>query len=103
MRELTSLLLPVPPPSFSKSHQGPEVGSEHRPAEGGGRVDAHQPTDEGVFAALQQRHNVRAHVVRVLLPEILRFGTKKHSDTRVSVSGLILDETKKLVLTQLHF
>lgn len=51
--ELTCPLLRVPLSSLSESHQGPEVGSEYRPAERGRRVDAHQPTDEGVLAALQ--------------------------------------------------
>lgn len=70
--ELTGLLLRVPLAGLSESHQGPEVGSEYRPAESGRRVDAHQPADEGVLAALQQSDDVRTHVVRVLLPEILR-------------------------------
>lgn len=59
-------------PSLPESHQGPKVGSEDRPAEHGRRVDAHQPADEGVLAALQQRYDVWTHVVSVLLSEILR-------------------------------
>lgn len=55
-----------------ESHQGSEVGPQHRPAEGGHRVDAHQAADEGVFAALEQGHDVGTHVVGVLLPEVLR-------------------------------
>lgn len=51
--ELTCPLLRVPLSSLPESHQGPEVGSEYRPAERGRRVDAHQPADEGVLAALQ--------------------------------------------------
>lgn len=71
MQELTSPLLCVSLPSLSESHQGPEVGSEYCPAESGRRIDAHQAADEGVLAALQQSYDVRAHVVGVLLPEIL--------------------------------
>lgn len=77
MRQLTSLLLRVSLSSLSESHQGPEVGSEYRPAERGSRVDAHQPADEGVLAALQQGYNVRAHVVGVFLPEVLCLGPRK--------------------------
>lgn len=55
-----------------KSHQGSEVGPQHRPAEGRHGVDAHQATDEAVFAALEQGHDVGTHVVRVLLPEVLQ-------------------------------
>lgn len=80
--QLTGLLLRVSLPGLPEGHQGPEVGSEHRPAEGGRRVDAHQAADEGVLAALQQGDDVRTHVVRVLLPEVLRgrFQKKRHED-----------------------
>lgn len=54
-----------------ESHQGSEVGPQHRPAEGRHGVDAHQAADEAVFAALEQGHDVGTHVVRVLLPEVL--------------------------------
>lgn len=53
VRKLTSLLLRVSLSSLSESHQGPEVGSEYRPAEHGRRVNAHQPADESALAALQ--------------------------------------------------
>lgn len=49
---LTSLLVSVSLSSFSKGHQGPEVRSEYRPAESGGRVDADQAADKRVPAAL---------------------------------------------------
>lgn len=52
MHSLTSLLVRVPLPGLSKSHQGPEVRPEHRPAESGRRVDADQAADECVLAAL---------------------------------------------------
>lgn len=88
--ELTGLLLPVSPPGLPEGHQGPEVGAQHRPAEGGSRVDAHQAADEGVLAALQQRHDVRPHVVRVLLPEVLHVGT---GDTSMLASSAASSRT----------
>lgn len=57
--------------SLPESHQGSEVGSQHCPAEGCHGVDSHQAADEGVLAALEQGHNVRTHVVSVLLSEVL--------------------------------
>lgn len=57
--------------SLPESHQGSEVGSQHCPAEGCHGVDPHQAADEGVLAALEQGHNVRTHVVSVLLSEVL--------------------------------
>lgn len=68
---LTCLLVGVSAARLPKSHHGPEVSSQHGPAESGHRVDSHQAADEGVLAALQQGHNVRTHVVGVLLPEVL--------------------------------
>lgn len=69
---LTRPLVLGPLPSLPESHQGSEVGPEHGPAERSGRVDADEAADEGVPAAFQQGYDVRAHVVRVLLSEILR-------------------------------
>lgn len=71
-RVLTRLLVGVPAARLPESHQGSEVGSQHGPAEGGHRVDAHQAADEGVLAALEQGHDVGPHVVSVLLSEVLR-------------------------------
>lgn len=61
----------VPAARLPESHQGSEVGSQHGPAEGRHRVDSHQAADEGALAALEQGHDVRTHVVSVLLPEVL--------------------------------
>lgn len=88
-RVLTRLLVGVPAACLPESHQGSEVGSEHGPAEGGHRVDAHQAADEGVLAALEQGHHVGPHVVRVLLSEVLwedwgGGGYKFSSNTRLS-------------------
>lgn len=69
---LTCFLLGVSAAGLPESHQGSEVGPQHRPAEGRHGVDAHQTTDEAVFAALEQGHDVGTHVVRVLLPEVLQ-------------------------------
>lgn len=69
---LTCFLVGVSAAGLSESHQGSEVGPQHRPAEGRHGVDAHQATDEAVFAALEQGHDVGTHVVRVLLPEVLQ-------------------------------
>lgn len=70
-RSLTRFLVGVSAAGLPESHQGSEVGPQHRPAEGGHGVDAHQAADEGVLAALQQGHDVWTHVVCVLLPEVL--------------------------------
>lgn len=70
-RRLTRFLVGVSAAGLPESHQGSEVGPQHRPAEGRHRVDAHQAADEGVFAALEQGHDVGTHVVGVLLPEVL--------------------------------
>lgn len=69
---LTRFLVGVSAAGLPESHQGSEVGPQHRPAEGRHGVDAHQAADEGVLAALEQGHDVGTHVVRVLLPEVLR-------------------------------
>lgn len=69
---LTCFLVGVSAAGLSESHQGSEVGPQHRPAEGRHGVDAHQATDEAVFAALEQGHDIGTHVVRVLLPEVLQ-------------------------------
>lgn len=69
--KLTTLLLDVSLPRLPEGHHGSAVSPQHSPAEGGHRVDADQAADEGVSAALQQSYDVRPHVVRVLLPEIL--------------------------------
>lgn len=71
---LTSFLVSVSTSGLPESHQGSEVGSQHSPAEGCHRVDSHQAADEGVLAAFEQGHNVRTHVVGVLLPEVLNEG-----------------------------
>lgn len=65
------LLLLVSFPSLSEGDERSEIGADHGPAEGGHRIDSHQATDESVSAALQQSHDIRTHVIRVLLPEIL--------------------------------
>lgn len=67
----------VPLSSLFESHQSSEVSSENGPAEGGRRVNADQAADEGVLAALQQSHDVRAHVIRVLFPEVLSGNVRK--------------------------
>lgn len=69
---LTRFLVGVSAAGLPESHQGSEVGPQHRPAEGGHGVDAHQAADEAVLAALEKGHDVGTHVVRVLLPEVLR-------------------------------
>lgn len=76
----------VPAARLPESHQGPEVGSKHGPAEGGHRVDAHQAADEGVLAALEQGHDVGPHVVSVLLSEVLREGGREQGQ-RVTRQG----------------
>lgn len=69
---LTRFLVGVSAAGLPESHQGSEVGPQHRPAEGRHGVDAHQAADEGVLAALEQGHDVGTHVVSVLLPKVLR-------------------------------
>lgn len=64
----------VPAAGLPESHQGSEVGPQHCPAEGRHGVDPHQAANEGVLAALEQGHNVRTHVVSVLLSEVLNEG-----------------------------
>lgn len=58
--------------SIPERHHTSEIRPEHRPAEGGRRVDADQAADEGVFTALEQSDDVRPHVVCVLLSEVLK-------------------------------
>ena len=75
-------------PSLPEGNQGPEVSPQHRPAERGRWVDANQPTDEGVLAALQQCHDVRTHVIRVLLPEVLRNSESERLEYYISHSQI---------------
>lgn len=67
----TSFLLHVSFSSFPKGDHGPEKGPEDSPAENSHGINANHPTDKGVLAAPQESHDVRAHVIRVLLSEIL--------------------------------
>lgn len=60
-----------------ESHHCSAVSAQHGPAERSHRVDADQATDEAVSAALQQSYDVRPHVVRVLLPEVLGVGEER--------------------------
>lgn len=83
--ELTTLLLRVSLASHAEGHHGPEVGAQHGPAEGGHGVDADQASDEGILTALQQRHDVRTHVVSVLLPEVLRGQTQARCNKKVNI------------------
>lgn len=105
-RVLTRLLVGVPAARLPESHQGSEVGSQHGPAEGGHRVDAHQAADEGVLAALEQGHDVGPHVVSVLLSEVLRekegagpkgysTGGGRNNDDTISICRFVYDVQKK--------
>lgn len=67
----TSFLLHISFSSLPKRNHGPEKGPQDSPAEHSHRINPDHPTDEGVLAAPQESHDVRAHVIRVLLPEIL--------------------------------
>lgn len=49
---LTSFFVGVSATGLPESHQGPEVGTQDSPAEGGHGVDSHQAADEGVLTAL---------------------------------------------------
>lgn len=79
--KLTALLLGVSLSRLPEGHHGSAVSAQHGPAECRHRVDADQATDEGVPAALQQSYDVGPHVVRVLLPEVLRVGEETDSLT----------------------
>lgn len=67
----TSFLLHVSFPSLPEGHHGPEEGPQDSPAENSHGINANHATDEGVLAAAQESHDVRPHVIRVLLAEIL--------------------------------
>lgn len=67
----TCFLLHVSFSSLPKSNHGPEERPQDGPAEHGHRVDPDHPADKGVFAAPQESYDVRAHVIGVLLTEIL--------------------------------
>lgn len=67
----TSFLLHVSFSSLPKRDHGPEKGPQHSPAENSHGINPDHPADKGVLAAPQQSHDVRAHVIRVLLSEIL--------------------------------
>lgn len=64
-------------PSVPEGHHGSEVSPEYSPAEGGHWVNTDQATDEGVLTALEKRDDVRPHVVRILLPEVLKQQVKQ--------------------------
>lgn len=67
----TSFLLHVSFSSLPEGNHGPEEGPEDSPAENSHGIDPDHPADKGVLAAPQERHDVRPHVIRVLLSEIL--------------------------------
>ena len=60
------------PPGLVEGGHSPDGGPQNAPAEHGHRVVADELAHEGPVAAPQQRHDVRTHVVRVFLTEILR-------------------------------
>ena len=60
------------PPGLVEGGHAPDGGPQDAPAEHGHRVVADELPHKGPVAAPQQGHDVRTHVVRVLLTEILQ-------------------------------
>lgn len=72
LSQLTGLFVFVLFARVTEGHGASEERSQNSPAERGHGMNSHQTADESVATAFQKRHDIRPHVIRVLLPEILQ-------------------------------
>lgn len=80
---LTGLFVFVLFARLTEGHGASEERSQNSPAERGHRMNSHQTADESVSTAFQKRYDIRPHVIRVLLPEILQDREQERSTLHI--------------------